>query len=149
MGNWKPEDDWFHEFNVQSNIKKHLESKLGSPIKEANCLNWEKGPDLLYSINKKNLRIEVKGYPSDKYVKGPNKGKKKKTPANTQAKHWFGQVLQTLILAKGKDPNLELAIGLPKFNVYLTLWEKSSWATKKLDISCYWVSKKGEVSKSK
>lgn len=149
MNNWKPEDDWFHESNVQALVKNYLKSKLGTPTKEANCLKKERGPDLLFSKNGIDLQIEIKGYPSDKYARGPKIGKKKPTPPKTQAKHWFAQVMRDVIIAKGKNPNLQIAIGLPQYEVYETLWKYSLWATKKLGIKCYWVSEKGNVSISK
>lgn len=149
MNNWKPEDDWFHESNVQALVKNHLKHEFGTPTKEANCLKLKKGPDLLFSKNGIDLQIEIKGYPSDKYVRGEKFGEKKKTSPKTQAKHWFAQVLRDVIIAKGKNQKLEIAIGLPKYEVYETLWKYSLWATKKLCLKCYWVSEKGSVSISK
>jgi hypothetical protein len=107
---WKPQNDWFHESNVQRRIKNGPARRWGTPIAEANAIIKNQGPDLLFQDGSRRLRIEVKGFPSRKYVSGKRMGKTKKAIPSTQAPHRFGEALTGLIKAKSKDPKLSIAL---------------------------------------
>ena len=142
---WEPEDDWFYESNVQSNIKSYLE-KNGWDTQESPTQSRKKGPDILAKKNKSILVVEVKGFPSDKYVRGKNKGMKKKTSPFTQARHWLAEALFTLLLAKSKDPTIKIALGLPIQKTYQTKCNDLIWFLKNVDLIIYWVNEKGKVN---
>ena len=142
---WKPDDDWFHESRVQQKIKSSLKNQWGIPISEANALTREPGPDLLFKKNNRHLRVEVKGYPSDKYTRGKMRGQKKITNPRIQAPHWFGDALLTLIIAKSEDQTLQIAIGLPRCDVYEKKWKAIHWVAEKIRLKCFWVEKSGGV----
>lgn len=83
---------WFEETNVARKIRDFLESD-DYEITKFNDDKRQKGPDIISIKEGQKIIIEVKDYPSDKYVRGPDKGKKKKTPPNLQAKQWLGEAL--------------------------------------------------------
>lgn len=143
--NWEPEDDWFYESNIQNQIKRHLISIGWHIKKESNTKLRNQGADLLAYRDNDLLRIEVKGYPSDKYVRGKNKGKKKKTKPSTQARHWFGEALLSLVLAKCKNPELNIAMGLPVKKTYEKKWNEIEWLRNKINLQIYWVDQNGVV----
>lgn len=142
---WEPEDDWFYEVNIQNQIKNHLISIGWKIEKESNAKSRNQGADLLAYRGKDLLRIEVKGYPSDKYVRGKNKGKKKKTKPPTQARHWFGEALLSLVLAKSKKPELNVAMGLPVKRTYEKKWNEIEWLRNKINLQIFWVDQNGVV----
>jgi len=142
---WEPEDDWFYESRIQLVIKESLISDGWNLLKESVTSLRETGPDLFMEKNSEKLRIEVKGWPSNNYVKGKNKGQKKKTNPAIQARHWFGEALLTLILAKCIDPKLKIAMGLPIKKTYETKWKEIEWLRDKLGLEVYWVSEQGIV----
>lgn len=137
---WEPEDDWFYESRIQQVIRDSLISDGWNLLEESTTSTREPGPDLLMEKNSEKLRIEIKGWPSKNYIKGTNKGQKKKTNPATQARHWFGESLLTLILAKCKDPNLQIAMGFPDKNTYRKKWNEIKWLREKMDLSVYWVN---------
>jgi len=141
---WTYEDEWFEETNVAMKIRDFLKSNRYRIIK-FNKDKREKGHDIEAMKDGREIIIEVKGYPSDKYVSGPNKGMKKPTNPNLQAKHWFGEALLALLKAKSKNPPCKIAIGLPKFRIYEKLLEEINYVIKKLEIGYVLVDKNGKV----
>jgi len=141
---WSYEDEWFEETNVAREIRDYLHS-TGCEIVKFNEDKMQRGPDIEAIKDEQKLIIEVKGYPSDKYVRGPDKGKKKRTPTNLQAKHWFGEALLSLLIAKSNNPSCKIAIGLPKFRVYEELLEKVNFVIEKIEIGFLLVDKEKNV----
>ncbi|MEM1985456.1 MAG: hypothetical protein QXG36_02860 [Nitrososphaeria archaeon] len=148
---WDKTYDWFWEGNVQNRIKEYMKRKEGFKIVHvSNPMTKEQGPDILAKRKIDNGSLErrqvsVKGYPSDKYVEGKKKGKKKRTRPPIQARHWFAEALFELILAKSEDQNLQIALGFPNFKVYLNLLNKIKWFRNKIGLFCYIVTEKGQV----
>lgn len=141
---WNYEDEWFEETNVATKIKAFLISQ-DYTIQRFNDDKKSKGHDLLATRNGKKLVVEVKGFPSDKYVNGERKGQKKPTPPNLQAKHWFSEALTALLLAKSHDWNVTIAMGLPYHEKYLETVEKLRPINERIGIIYFIVYKNGEV----
>ena len=70
---WKKEDDWFWEGNVQEKLAKHLENQ-GYKVTVTDTLSKSRGVDISAQKNLDKMLIEVKGYPSNKYVDGSKQG---------------------------------------------------------------------------
>lgn len=141
---WEPEDDWFYESNIQDKIIEFLISEDWE-VKAIDTKSRKRGADISGERYGDKLRVEVKGYPSDRYVRGKDKGKTKKTIPAIQARHWFGEALLTLIIAKGKEPELKIAMGLPMKKTYETKWKEIKWLRDKLELKVYWVDEQGFV----
>ena len=120
---WIYEKEWFEETNVARKIRDYLVSS-GWRILKFNEDKRQRGPDIIAEKEEKKIIIEVKGYPSDKYVKGVKKGLKKPTPPNLQARHWFAEALLAAIRSKYREPRSIIAIGLPKIRIYEKLVEE-------------------------
>lgn len=144
---WNYEDEWFEETNVSRGIRDLLVQYRYKITKFCEDKR-ERGHDIEAIKDGRKIIMEVKGYPSDKYVRGPDKGKMKRTDPKLQAKHWFGEALLSLLIAKSKNPNCKIAIGLPKFKVYEGLLEDISFVMEKLEIGYVLVDEKGK-SKAK
>lgn len=72
---WAYEDEWFEETNVSRKVKDFLVKK-GYQIIKFNEDKRKRGADIIAinRINNQKLIVEVKGFPSDKYVRGEKKG---------------------------------------------------------------------------
>jgi hypothetical protein len=93
----------------------------------------EGGPLALLSTL--NLIIELK--------RGIKKGDPKPTDPRLQAKHWFAELLLSLLIQKSKGPATLLAMGLPKFETYQRLLNKTEH--KKLGFTCFIVDQDGNI----
>ena len=144
IAEWNYEDEWFEETNVSRKIRDFLMEK-GYEISKFSEDKREKGHDIEAEKDGLKVIIEVKGYPSDKYVRGLDKGNKKRTDPKLQAKHWFGEALLSLLKAKSKDPECKIIIGLPRFKVYEGLLEDISFVIGKLEIGHVLVDEDGHV----
>ena len=120
---WSYEDEWFEETNVARKIVAWLRGE-GWTILRFNEDKRQRGPDIVVAKAGRKMIIEVKGYPSDKYVRGEKKGQKKPTPPKLQAKHWFAEALLAITREKRREPGSIVAIGLPRKPVYEELIEE-------------------------
>jgi Holliday junction resolvase-like predicted endonuclease len=142
------ENEWFEETNVLRKIREYLEAE-GWEILKANEDKTQKGEDIRASKNDKTLVVEVKGYPSDKYVKTTAKykaGEKKPTKPKVQAGHWFAEALFELEIRKSKEPNIQIALGLPLMKRYQNLLNGVEYVKDQLRITCYFSDENGKVS---
>lgn len=141
---WKKEDDWFWEGNIQERLAKYLEDK-GFTVTVTDTSSKSRGIDISATRNSDVLLVEVKGYPSNKYMDGSKQGQLKKTPPTLQAHHWFSDVFFSVIRRKNKFPHSNIAIGLPEFSRYLDSIEEAKWAFEKLGIRVFIVKSNGEI----
>ena len=141
---WNKQDDWFWEGNVQARLAKHLEQQ-GYKVTETDTFSKTRGVDIIAEKKTEKMLIEVKGYPSNKYVSGSKQGQLKRTQPTLQAHHWFSDVLFAVIRRKSKHPTTKIAIGLPEFTRYIDLIEDARWALDKLGVRVFIITEQGEV----
>lgn len=142
---WCYEDEWFEETNVARRIRDFLVQNCYEITKFCEDKR-EKGHDIEAEKDGLKVIVEVKGYPSDKYVRGPDLGEKKPTDPKLQAKHWFGEALLALLMAKSENPDCKIVIGLPSFKKYRDLLNKMKFVMKKLDMGYILVDERGNVN---
>ena len=148
-GEWSKEDDWFWEGNIQDKIMKHLKDSGFDRVTGVDTYSKEPGPDITAYKEGKKWVIEVKGYPSDKYVEDRGdrkKGTLKPTPTATQARHWFSEAMMSVLLVKSEDQNVEVGLGFPRMDTYLTFLKRVSYVREKLSIHVFLVEENGLVS---
>ena len=142
--------DWYYEGNISRVLVNHF-IEMGFTVLNDNSDNIkERGVDIIVKDSKSYFIIEVKGYPTCFHTKGINKGKPKVTKPEHQAKHWFNEVIMTTLLNFNKfrdEPNLKLAIGLPKFEIYEKLVNniKDYFSDNKLEFKVYFVDENSKV----
>ena len=141
---WKKNDDWFWEGKNQEELAKYFEDQ-GYKVIVADTLSKSRGVDIFAQKNTDEILIEVKGYPSDKYVDGINQGQTKRPPPALQARHWFSDVFFSIIRRKNKSSRGSTAIGLPESPRDLSLIEAAKRALEKLEIRIFIVTSIGEV----
>ena len=127
---------WFWEGNVQAQIVKHL-AEQGYQIQSvADTASRERGKDIVARRDGKELWVSVKGYP---------KGTPRTNPS-LQAGHWFKQAIFDILLYRGEDPSLLLAVGLPDYPRYRALAAKIDWFEPVANFIYIWVQEDGTVS---
>ena len=148
MERWSYEKEWFEETNVARKIRDYLR-KMGYQIIKFNEDKRQRGLDIVAEKDGVEVIVEVKGYPSDKYVRGKKKGQKKPTNPNLQAKHWFSEALLQVLLAKSENTNAVICMGFPKFSIYEKLISQLEHIIRNLGIICYLVDENGKITEIK
>jgi Holliday junction resolvase-like predicted endonuclease len=143
-------DEWFYEGRISKCLVDYL-VKNGYEIIKDNSDNINaKGEDIIASRNGFQEIIEVKGYPTTYYAKGPNKGQPKPTKPKLQAKHWFSEALLSSIFNYQKqkgNKKSKLALALPLTDRYMELISKVEdfFTDNKIDFKVYFIDESGSV----
>jgi hypothetical protein len=117
-----PERPWCWEGAVVRAVASFLTARGWSIETIANTETGEPGADIKARRSDSVLIVEVKGYPSKTYERGPKEGQPKRTNPATQARHWFAEALLTALLRQAADGQQHhVAIALPEFAVYTKL----------------------------
>ncbi len=91
--------EWWWEGNVQAAVVRHLAAEGWDIHRVADTSSRERGVDIDAVRGPERLLVEVKGYPSDTYLRGPKEGRRKPTGAALQARHYFaGALLSGLLM---------------------------------------------------
>lgn len=119
------------ELDVQDHVVAYLKASGWHVTREAKI--GETGADILAErADGQRLTVEVKGWPRTT----------DRTPASTQAGHWFKDALVTVIM---RGPATQLAIALPDMPRYRNLLASTKWALETLNIIVYLVDSTGAV----
>jgi len=137
--------DWFWEGHIQTRLRDHFVAKGWRVLRESDCLSRERGIDLLLEDGRAQLAVEVKGFPSTTYSRGPMKGQAKPTQPTLQAKHWFADALLAAIRTQSKHPAYTVAIAFPDMPRYRRLIESTRHALTRIRLGVFLVQDSGAV----
>jgi hypothetical protein len=131
------ERPWFWEGHVQAAVVGYLRG-AGFQIKSfADTASKQQGKDVIaVAPSGETLWISVKGYPVGTI----------KTNPHTQARHWFAHALFDLILWRGEDSSVSLALALPQKDTYRKLASRANWFLATTRNCIYWVDQEGTVT---
>jgi len=93
------------------------------------------------------LYVEVKGYPSTTYARGPRAGRRKPTPPATQAREWFAAAFFKAASLRMEHPSASVMIALPDKKTYRTQLERLVLAFRLLRIGVFSVTERGRVAR--
>jgi Holliday junction resolvase-like predicted endonuclease len=140
-----PEKPWCWEGTVVRAVASFLTARGWSIETIANTETGEPGADIKARRSDSVLIVEVKGYPSKTYERGPKKGQPKRTNPATQARHWFAEALLTALLRQAASRQHHVAIALPEFAVYTKLLSRVTESLKLLGLVVLLVQESGTV----
>ncbi|WP_165749984.1 YraN family protein [Cellulophaga sp. Z1A5H] len=130
MNDYDHKKDWFYEGQISSKLVDYLRNKGFEILKDNSKNIHARGVDIIAVRDGIKELIEVKGYPTDFYTKGQNKGLLKKTKPKLQAKHWFSEVLLSSFCNYQKHRSnkyhLQIAVAFPLFDRYTELIKNTS-----------------------
>lgn len=89
--------------------------------------------------------IEVKGYPSRGYRDPNRSGEKKPTNPSVQAQHWYAHAFLKALRMQSAYPTAQVAIALPDFPRYRTLFRETASALQRLGVITMFVAESGQV----
>jgi len=124
---------WYWEGNVQARVVSYLAYNGYTVQRVANTASREAGKDIIaVASDGSELWVSVKGYPE--------------RSSSTQARHWFSGAVFDLLLYRGQDPNVKLALAFPTgFVTYSNLLLRIAWLQEMIPFKVFWVSEDGSV----
>lgn len=139
-------EEWHWEGNVQAAMVTYLVSHGWAIKSVANTAAREHGVDILADKEGCRLAVEVKGYPSRYYVRGPSKGKVKRTAPPMQARVWFADLLMSALILLDEDMYDLIALCLPAADTYANLVNRTRRSLEGLGITVAFVNEAGSVT---
>lgn len=139
------EPEWHSEALVQRTLVSWLERDGWTVIRQADTASGEHGVDVVAERHGVRLGIEVKGYPSKYYARGPKKGQLKPTRPNAQAPKWFAHALVPAMRLRTNEPDTRSVICFPDFPVYRRLYQQTGLSLRVAGIETWVVREDGEV----
>lgn len=136
---------WTWEGNVQAAVVQHLLDHGTSIIATADTANRQQGLDIEAEHNGRRMLVEVKGYPSRIYARGPKRGQSKPTQPATQARHWFSAALLSAALLRGSDARARVAMAFPDLPTYRSLAERCDNVLQAAAIEVWFVDEEGAI----
>ncbi|PWK16502.1 hypothetical protein [Tumebacillus permanentifrigoris] len=126
---------WFWEGNVQEKVVSYLTQNGYTIRRVTDTASRAPGIDIVaVTPTGQELWVSVKGYPEKN--------------SNTQARHWFSGAIFDLVLYRGENPKVHLAVAFPDgFVTYGNLLPRVEWLKQTIPFEVYWVSKEGTVRK--
>lgn len=127
---------WFREGQVQEAVVGALRANGWTIVEVANPATRAPGKDVVVARDGHRLWITVKGFPR----------RTVRTQPATQARHWFAAALFDIVLYRGEDPSVSLAVALPDFPTYRSLARRVEWLRQTTPFAFVWVAEGGAVS---
>lgn len=137
--------DWFWEGHVQARVADHLRDVGWIILAEADTVSRQTGIDLVAERENERLNVEVKGWPSTTYRRGPKAGEPKPTRPSTQARHWFAGALLTATVLRDARSADRIAMAFPDFARYRDLLRRTANSLSALRIEALLVDETGVV----
>jgi hypothetical protein len=137
--------EWFWEGNVQATLVRHLVNDGWRIRRVADTHSREHGVDIEADRNGVTLLVEVKGYPSATYLKGPNEGQKKNFGVGAQARTYFGNAVLTGLLMRSDNSDARVVLVFPALETFRALARRSALPLDRAGIEIWLVDDSGQV----
>ncbi len=138
--------EWHWEGNIQAAMVSYLAGEGWAIKSVANTAAREHGVDILADKDGRRIAVEVKGYPSLYYVRGPKQGERKKTPPSLQARVWYSDLLLSMMLLLNESEHDQVVMCLPAVGTYESLVERTKQSLQHLDVVVVLVDDSDAVS---
>ncbi len=91
------------------------------------------------------LLVEAKGYPSTIYRDPRRACERKPTNPTNQAQQWYSHALLKLLRLQNEHPQAKVALALPDFPRYQTLFSETKLGLEKLGVAVLIVNASGQL----
>lgn len=137
--------EWHWEGNIQAAMVAHLAGSGWLIRSVADTASRQRGVDIIAERGGERMLVEVKGYPSEYYVRGERRGQRKKTPPSLQARVWFSDLVLSSMLNADDDSDASIVLCLPTVPTYRSLAERTDDSLRRLGFRVAWVAEGGSV----
>lgn len=138
--------EWHWEGNIQAAMVSYLASERWAIKSVANTAAREHGVDILADKDGHRIAVEVKGYPSLYYVRGPKQGERKKTAPPLQARVWYSDLLLSTMLLLNEGKHDQVVMCLPAVGTYESLVDRTKQSLERLGVVVVFVDDRDAVS---
>ena len=148
---WKREDDWFWEGDIQQSVIDYMKTEEGFTIlSPGHPVPAEQGLEILAERSKQGITISrlvvIRGWPSPLYTRGSMTGQPRTTRPEVVARGWMAQAVLDIALGRGGDPDLDLSLAIPAMASYVRYIQRLRWFMAAARVTIYMVSQEGNVS---
>src|SRR5215203_3678493 len=148
---WKRDDDWFWEGNIQEQVIEYMKSEEGFSILSPGMpMPSEQGVEVLAQKSNDGVTthrlVVVRGWPSTMYTRGSLAGQHRTTRPEVIARGWIAQAVLDIALGRGGDPDVEMALAIPAMASYVRYLQRMRWFMDASRTSVYMVSQEGNVA---
>lgn len=137
--------DWFWEGTIQQHVADHFTQQGWRVLSAADTATRQTGIDLVLERDGQRLNVEVKGWPSTMYARGPRAGQPKPTQPTVQARHWFAGALLSAVMLRDIAPGQRVAIAFPDMPRYRDLLARTANSLAMLGVEPMLVDDAGNV----
>lgn len=138
--------EWSWEGNVQSRVIGWLAHRGWSIRRAADTRGREHGTDIVAERGGQMLHVEVKGWPSTRYVDPARGDEQKRTPPHLQARVWFADALLHGMRLRDAHPHDHVAIAMPDTTTYRGLAASIRSSLGMTQVTVLFVDQAGDVA---
>lgn len=138
--------EWHSESRVQAMVVSYLVTNGWQILSVADTAARAHGVDIVATRAEVRIGVEVKGFPSKKYVDRARSHEVKPTQPSTQARVWFAGALLAALRLRSKEPATVSVIALPDFPTYRALYADTAWSLDQVGVEVWWVTVDGSVT---
>ncbi|WCO68934.1 hypothetical protein PO878_09380 [Iamia majanohamensis] len=140
-----PTEEWMWEGNVQAAVVRALAADGWDIARVADTKSREQGHDIVARQDGVDVLVEVKGYPSTRYVRGDKAGQQKTYAPQTQARAYFSHALLSGTLMRAENPSSRVVLAFPAVATYENLARRLSATLHRIGIEVWLVDEAGTV----
>lgn len=139
-------EDWYWEGNVQALVVAHL-ARLGWSIRRvADTSTSEHGHDIDASFGGQRVLIEVKGFPTSTYARGPRQGAVRAAGSlGAQARTYFSSAMLSGCLMRADNPSARIVLAFPDKETFRALALRVAPVLESAGMELWLVSENGSV----
>jgi hypothetical protein len=138
-------EEWSWEGNVQASVVTYLAGHGRTVTRVADTAKREQGTDIESVRLGTRLFVEVKGWPSTKYVDPSRASERKPTSPSVMARAWFADGIMHVMRLRSANPEGLVWLALPSRDTYRRLWDGVAAAAQDARLDVVWVDENGSV----
>lgn len=139
-------DEWHWEGNAQAAVVTYLASQGWGITRVADTASREHGTDIEAARAGRRVHVEVKGWPSERYVNPARAHETKRTSAPVMARSWFSDGVVHVLRLRNSHPADAVVLAMPGMDTYRRLVDGVRHALEAIRITVLWLDEDGSVS---
>jgi hypothetical protein len=140
-----PGTSWFTESKVPALLVGHLAKEDWQIRRVASTASREQGVDIEAERHGQDLLVEVKGYPSAQFGRGPKAGQSKIYGAAGQARTYYGSAPLAGLLVREDNQTSPVPLAFPALRTHESLARRTTGVLARTDVEVWLVDEGGKA----